>query len=125
MAEEQISKAADKAAEIEKALRAALNTPILDEDFEEKFVSIVRAWRLCWKAEIVYDENPYVEEKRLSDEIWYRKEHHIDTVICDDEKYDVDVEYETYEFGYTYSDIIIHAARVNSVRPKEATEEEE
>jgi len=107
----------NKASEIEKALRAALNTPVLIEDFERKFAEITRAWRLCEKVEIIYDENPYVEEKTLGEEIWYRKEHHIDTVICDENRYEIDMELETYEIGYTYSDIVIHSAKVNSVIP--------
>jgi hypothetical protein len=106
--------------EIKRRLRnwIELETPMLLDEFGEKLVETLTrpVWgrRPCNTVEVEWDVEPAVDErKRLNGEIEYFKEYHIDTIVCDGKKYELEAEYEYY---YTPSGYILHSFKVKDVR---------
>jgi hypothetical protein len=95
-----------------------IETPMLLDEFEKKLVEVLTqpVWgrRLCETVEIEWDEEPVEEDwKRLGEKIEYFKEHHLDVIVCDGKKYELEAEYEYY---YTPAGDIVHSFKVKDVR---------
>ena len=94
----------DKAEKILKALKL-VDTPAMLKDFEEAVEKYVKTYSECKKVELVWDENPTSSMKVLDNDVVYRKEYHVDKVVCDDKEYELEATYEFYEVGDTF---IVH-----------------
>jgi hypothetical protein len=126
MSQTQISQApaaGEKAASIEEIRKRLswVETPSLLEDFEKQVMENLTqsVWGVgpCKSISFIWDEYPSYKYKYLGDDVKYSKETHVDTLICDDHKYELEAEYEIYEIEqYTF---IIHSFRVIELREKQ------
>jgi hypothetical protein len=92
--------------------------PMLLDEFREKLVEALTrpVWgrRPCNTVEVVWDVEPAVDERKLlNGEIEYSKEYHIDTIVCDGKKYELEAEYEYYS---TPSGEIVHSFKLIDLR---------
>ena len=95
-----------------------IEAPMLLDDFRKELVEVLTrpVWgeRPCHVVEIRWDEEPAVDVwKRLGEEIAYVKEYHIDTIVCDGKKYELEAEYEYYR---TPTEDIVHSFKPIDVR---------
>jgi len=69
---------------------------------ENYFYEILERWLRdeCQNVEIWLDENPYIDVSRIlgSDYIRHGRAHYINELKCDNNMYELDIEYEIFEF---------------------------
>jgi hypothetical protein len=96
-----------------------ITTPAIMEEFTKNVERFARLHKICGKAELWFDENPHVEVIKLDADIVYTKEYHIDELICDDKKFEIETEYEMYTVGEGYyTTHIIHSFKPLGVKEK-------
>ena len=100
----------EEAEKIMKALKQ-IDTPSTLERFEEAIVRYME----CKEVDMQWDENPYVKREIIDEDIEYRREYHIDTLVCDDKQFYIEAEYEFYDLGYTF---IVHSFKILNVSEK-------
>ena len=106
----------NKAGKIMKALKQ-INVPALLQNFEEAVEKYVKTWAECKDVKLFWDENPTSITQVLDENVSYRKEHHIDKIVCDGEEYELEAAYEFYEIGEgSYITFIIHSFNPIEVR---------
>jgi len=61
--------------------------------------------RHCYEVKILIDENPFVNTHIVDGVsfIWYGTAHYINEIVCDNNVYELDIEYTVYEFENTDS----------------------
>lgn len=109
----QISKAEKILSELK-----LVKTPATLEEFIFTVEGLLRHHKICGKAEYLFDENPYYENDRLGDNVIFSKEYHIDELICDDKKYEIEAEYEFYSIADSDAIHIVHMFKPMSVSEK-------
>jgi hypothetical protein len=94
--------------------------PAFLDDFEKEVVESLTLWvwgeRPCSTARIYWDENPSVHKRKYlskEGEVIYTKEYHVDTIVCDGKRYELEAEYEFYE---TPDGFIVHSFKPIDVR---------
>jgi hypothetical protein len=115
MVEETAQNKQQKSEEILSELKLVA-TPALLMDFVRKIEGFMRIHKVCEKAELWFDENPYAKIVQLDVDVEYSREHHLDELVCDGEKYEIEAEYEMYTVGDTE---IVHSFRPLSVKLKQ------
>jgi len=107
------------AEEIKRRLkRIELETPMLLDEFRKRIIEVLTqpVWgkRPCSTVEVEWDEEPAVDVWiDLGEKIAYVKEYHIDTIVCDGKKYELEAEYEYYR---TPTEDIVHSFKPIDVR---------
>jgi hypothetical protein len=95
----------EKTEKILKALKL-IDTPAMLKEFEEDVEKYVKTWAECKDVDLRWDENPHTVSKKLDDDVVYRKEYHIDVIVCDGEEYEIEATYEFYDADYAF---IVHS----------------
>jgi hypothetical protein len=95
-----------------------IETPTFLDNFEESIVKSLTGYiwgrrTPCKSASFAWDEYPSIKFKYLDADTTYRREYHVDTITCDNKKYELEAEYEFYETPYGF---IVHSFKPIDVR---------
>jgi len=88
-------------------------TPTLSSDFKKQIVENLND--LCKNIVFEWDELPTSEYVILDKDIRYNREYHVDTLICDESKYEIEAEYEIYEIERYF---IVHSFKLVEIKEK-------
>jgi hypothetical protein len=109
---------AQKPDKILKALKLVV-VPARLEEFEEAVEKYVKTWGECREVKLIWDENPTYVIKPVSNSVQYRKEHHLDKIVCDGKEYELEAVYEFYDIDAgDFSMFIVHSFNPIEVREK-------